>query len=272
VATASASERFEAGDIDGAIAAAIAAVRAKPSDTGARGLLCELLCFDRDLSRVDKHLDLLTDQETDLAPAISLFRQVLRGETARREVFAEGRAPDFLDPPPEHLRLSLKALAALRAGDPAEALALVGAAEEARPKPAGSVDGTAFADWRDLDDITAGVLETITPKGDYYWVPLERVVHIAFDPPKRPRDLIWRQAHIDVKDGPDAVVYVPALYAGTPDAADDGLRLGRATTWSEPGSAPVRGLGLRSYLFDETDRTIMEIGEIALDAPAGALA
>ena len=265
-----ASKAYEAGDIAGAVAAATAAVKAKPADTAARGFLCELLCFQGAIERVDKHLDLLVDQEPDLAPTLSLFRQILRGEAARREVFDEGRAPEFIGEPPAHALTALKALAALRAGDASEALSLCGEAEAARPKLSGRLDETRFADWRDLDDITAGILEVVTAKGGYYWVPLERIHHIAFDPPKRPRDLIWRQAHIDVIEGPDAVVYIPARYAGTEAHGDDGLSLARATTWVEMPGGPVRGAGLRTYLFDDTDRTIMELGEIEPDAPAPA--
>lgn len=261
-----ASKAYEAGDLDAAVAAAIAQVKAKPADTGARGFLCELLCFQGAIERVDKHLDLLVDQQPDLTPGLSLFRQILRGEAARREVFDKGRAPEFIGPPPEHVLLSLKALAALREGQAADALALVAEAEEARPKLPGRVDETRFSDWRDLDDVTAAVLEVITAKGAYYWVPLERVRHISFDPPKRPRDLIWRQAHIDMIEGPDAVVYIPARYAGTEAHGDAQLSLARATTWVEQPAGPIRGAGLRTYLFDETDRTIMEIGEIEPDA------
>jgi len=270
VTASDASKAYESGDIEGAVAAAIAAVKAKPADTAARGFLCELLCFQGAIERVDKHLDLLVDQEPDLAPGLSLFRQILRGEAARREVFEEGRAPEFIGPPPEHVLLSLKALAALRAGQPGEALELTAEAEAARPKLSGRLDETRFSDWRDLDDITAAVMEVITAKGTYYWVPLERIRHISFDPPKRPRDLIWRQAHIDMVEGPDAVVYIPCRYAGTEAQGDDQLSLARATSWVETPGGPVRGAGLRTFLFDETDRTVMEVGEIEPDLPEPA--
>ncbi len=272
MATSEATRHYEEGDIGAAIAAAIRQVKSKPADTGARGFLCELLCFDGDIGRVDKHLDVLVEQQPDLTPGLSLFRQIMRGEAARREVFDEGRIPEFIGEPPEHLTLTLKAIAALRAGDNAGAMEMIGEAAEKRPAVSGTVNGKPFSEWRDLDDLTAGHLEVITAKGSYYWVPFERIQHLAFDKPKRARDLIWRQATIDMSDGPDAVVYVPVLYAGTERAGDDALRLGRATEWSEDESVPVRGLGQRTYLFDEDDLTIMELGEIVPAVGPGAAA
>jgi len=142
VTASDASKAYEAGDIAGAVAAATAAVKARPTDTAARGFLCELLCFQGVIERVDKHLDLLVDQQPDLAPGLALFRQILRGEAARREVFDEGRAPEFVGPPPEHVLRALKALAALREGEAGEALALSAQAEEMRPAVPGRLDET----------------------------------------------------------------------------------------------------------------------------------
>lgn len=274
MAHAQASEKYRAGDLNGAIEAAIAAVKAKPTDTAARGFLCELLAFAGDYQRADKHLDLIADQDKDAASGVALVRQLLRGAMARHEVFHEGRPPELLDDPPAHLRLSLRALAALRAGDRAEAATLVEQAEAERPAVAGERDGGRFADWRDLDDVTAGILEVITSTGKYYWVPLERVAHLAFEAPRRPRDLLWRQASIQVRGGPEGVVYLPALYPGSHAAEEDGPRLGRATTWQadDAAGAPVTGLGQRTFLFDETDLPILELGTIDTDPPPTAAA
>ena len=50
---------------------------------------------------------------------------------------------------------------------------------------------------------------------------------------------------MSVRDGPDGDVYLPVLYE-TDAGADDGLRLGRGTGWSD--MAPVRGSGQRVFL------------------------
>lgn len=267
-----ASERYEAGDLEGAIAAAASAVKAAPTDTGARGFLCELLCFAGDIERADKHLDLLSDQDSAVAKGVALFRQILRGEAHRRDVFEHGRPPELLAEPPDHAQLALKALAALREGVPADAADLCAQAEAARPAVAGTHEGARFADLRDLDDVTAGLLELITSSGKYYWVPWEHVQTIRFAAPQRPRDLIWREAEIAVRGGPEGVVYIPALYPGTLRHADDAVRLGRATDWPDSGAGPVRGAGLRGYLVDDADVPIMELGTLEIAVPEGSTA
>lgn len=264
---ADASEKFRAGDLGGAIDAAVAAVKQGPTDTDARGFLSELLCFNGDVVRADKHLDLINDQDTSVATGVALFRQILRGEMARQEVFARGRPPEMLDDPPAHLSLSLKALAALREDAAGEAAELTDAAEAKRPAIDGVRDSVSFADWRDLDDLLSGVMEVITSTGKYYWVPLERIASLSLEAPTRARDLLWRKAEIVVRGGPEGVVYLPATYPGTAESGDDTLKLGRATTWIDPETGPIRGLGLRTFLFDEQDVPVMELQSLTTEPP-----
>ena len=256
------SEAYKAGKLGDAVAAALDQVRNAPTDRAKRLFLAELCCFSGDLERADKQLDVLfTPEAPDVIP-LTLFRQLLRGETARREVFTHGRVPEFLARPSESLKMRLRALIPLRENKPAEALELLAKAEDGRPVVSGTCDGTAFDDWRDLDDLTAAVLEVITANGNYYWVPLEAVELLEFHKPERARDLYWRPARLIVTDGPDGVVYVPALYFGTHAAADDAVKLGRRTDWLGGETEPYRGLGLREFLVGDSSKSILEIEKI----------
>ena len=261
-----ASELYQTGDLDGAIAAAEDTVKASPTDTTVRGLLCEFLCFAGEIDRADKHLDLIADQDSTVAAGVALFRQLLRGETWRHEVFAQGRPPELLSDPPAHLQTALKALTVLREGADRQARSLCEQVEAIRPAAAGGTrDDAQFGDLRDLDDITASVLELITSTGEYYWIPWEQVVWLQFAAPRRPRDLIWRKAEVAVRGGPEGVVYIPALYPGSASSGDDAIRLGRATDWPDPGEGPMRGVGQRTLLFDETDIPFLELRDITFD-------
>ncbi len=114
---------------------------------------------------------------------------------------------------------------------------------------------------RDLDDRTAGFFEVLTSTGKYFWIPTEQVASIEFRPPKRPRDLLWRRAHMIVRDGPDGEVFLPTIYAGAEDAPDS-VRLGRSTDWREGDEGLVEGVGLRMFLIGDEGRTIMDIGTL----------
>lgn len=255
-------EHFKTGNLTAAIAGMTQEVKRRPTDVQARSFLAELLCFTGDFDRVDKQLEIVADQDSTRAIAVAQFRQILRAEMARRQTFEDGRLPQFLAPPPPHVEKALRALAALRAGNGPEAVALLAEAEAARPATPGLCDGQRFEDFRDADDVTAGLIEVLTVTGHYHWIPLTEVVEIAFQPPRRPRDLLWRRARLSVRSGPDGEVFLPALYPTAPPDGDDAARLGHATLWSTPADGPARGIGQRLFLADERDVAITEIGTL----------
>ena len=169
-------------------------MRTAPADRGKRMFLAELFCFAGDLERADKQLDVLFAPDAPELMVIALFRQLLRGETTRREVFGQGRLPEFVAQPSDGVKLCLEATIRVRENKPTEAAELLAKAETTRPAITGTCDGTVFDDFRDLDDVLAPVLEVITANGNYYWVPLDTVELLEFHKPERSRDLYWRAA------------------------------------------------------------------------------
>ena len=195
--------------------------------------------------------------------AVAVLRQLVRAELSRREFYQQGRLPEFLDQPPPHIRLALEASIAIREGNSGEAAAKLEEAERLRPRLPGISDGKPLDDFRDVDDLTASFFEVFTSSGKYYWIPNERVELIEFAAPERPRDLLWRRAHMVVAGGPDGEVAIPAIYYGSHADADDAVKLGRADSVAGADGAPVRGFGQRLFLMGEEARSILEIKEIA---------
>jgi len=267
MSTMTAGQAFRAGDIPAAIAAATAAVKAAPTDPGARWLLAEMLAFDGNLDRADKVLEGAALREP--SPPVLEFRRLLRGEVARRQCFAEGRLPRFQGgAPTPALEASLRACVLLRAGDAAGAAQAAAEAEGLRPRAPGCRDaGGNFDDLRDGDDVFAPLIEAITLAGDYMWIPVERLRRLAAEPPRRPRDLLWTRCAVETQDGTEGVIYLPCLYPWSAgEGVDAALRLGRATDWIEPGDAagPVRGLGQRLLLLGEEAVPLPELGGVTL--------
>lgn len=258
-----ARDLFQAGKLTEAIETLSAHVRSKPLDLEARGLLADLLCLAGVPQRADAQLDAISHQDPQLAVPVALIRQLVRAETWRQDFHAEGRVPELLDSPPGHLRLHLEASVLIREGKPAEAAAKLAEAEEMRPHVAGEADGRRFDDFRDADDLTASFFEVLTSTGKYFWIPIEQVETVDFQPPSRPRDLLWRQAHMVVEGGPDGEVYLPAIYALPGAAWSDADRLGRATDWSGGDGTPVRGIGQRTFLAGEEALPILAITSLS---------
>ena len=250
---------LRAGKLADAIAAANAAVKQAPTDLGARVLLAELLLFSGNLERADTILDAASQIDPSALIVVSEFRQLLRAETARRQLYRDGRVPEFLGDPEPTERASLAAFVSLRAGDMANAKAMADEAETLRPRAPGTAGGTVFDDFRDADDMLPGFIETLTTTGKYYWIPLSRIESMVFHPPKRPRDLAWRRCSMSVINGPDGDVYIPVTYFAEAEATDDAHRLGRATSWSEDTASPVRGSGQRIFLLGEEAVGIMDL-------------
>lgn len=261
----SAKDYFETGDLAAAIQAQNDEVKRNPADVARRGFLAELLTFTGQLERADKMLDVLDKQAPEAAVGIAAFRQLVRGEQARQQVFTEGRVPEFLGEPPPHLQLYLQSLVLLREGKPGEATRVLAEAEEARPKPKGVCNGKPFDDFRDIDDVMAGLFEVITSTGKYYWVPIDRVELLELPKPERARDLGWRRAHMIVADGTDGEVFLPAIYPAADAQLDDRARLGRFTDWTGGDGMPVRGIGQRTFLVGEESLPILEIEKIEFE-------
>lgn len=255
---------FHAGKLDDAVAAAQAALRKAPTDINARVLLGELLAFTGNLERADVVLDAASAIDPSTALVVAEFRQLIRADMARRQLFRDGRVPEFLTDPTETQRLQLAALVALRGGDVAEAMRQAEAAETARPRTPGKHGDTAFDDMRDADDLLAGSFEVLTTTGKYFWIPTERVQTLEFHAPKRPRDLLWRRASMSVEAGPDGEVYLPAVYVAD-DPMSDSLRLGRETDWRQADGGPVRGVGQRLFVVGEDAVPMMDLGNLRFD-------
>ena len=258
---------FRQGKLLEAIATAGRAVKAAPQLAEARILLAELLLFEGDRERTDAVLEAAAAVDPQAALAVGEFRQLLRAEMQRRQVLNEGRPPDFIGGPTPSQRHLLAALAALREGDPAAAVAAAAAAEAVRPHVPGTIrldgdaDGSpaAFDDFRDADDLCSGAIDVLTTTGRYFWIAPERIASMTLHPPKRLRDLVWRRCTMLVREGPDGEVYIPALYDMGP-SVEPGLRLGRATEWS--ADAPVRGSGQRMFLVGEEAVPIQRLCEL----------
>lgn len=265
-----ASELLQAGQLAAATEAAVAAVKQSPTEMGRRFLLAELLCFQGEWERADKQLETLMQQADESALRVMLFRQLLRAETARRQFYTEGRLPEFVAEVSPSLRLHLDASIALREGKPTEAMELLEQAENQRPRVTGKRGDQSFDDLRDVDDMNAGYFEVLTSNGKYYWIPTERIESMEFEKPQRPIDLIWRCVHLNVTDGPEGNVYLPALYVDTPGQPDEQLRLGRGTEWIGGDGSPARGIGQRIYLIGDEAIPIMQLDKIEFVTSADA--
>lgn len=264
-----AGEALRAGDVAGALAAATAAVKAAPTNADARWLMAELLLITGEADRADRMLDAAALHEPN--PAVLEFRKLLRAEVLRSQVLRDGRAPKYQgDDATPAQKAAMRARMLVRLGDVDGANAAAAEVEALREPAPGHLEDAEggkvpFDDLRDADDLLAAELEVLTTAGDHILVPVSRVRSLSFDAPRRPRDLIWRRCAIDLKDGTEGVVYLPALYLGAAAETDNALLLGRATEWTDPADGPVRGRGQRMMLVGEQMLPFTSLSTVVFD-------
>jgi type VI secretion system protein ImpE len=256
-----ASELYKAGKLKEAIDVQIQEVKAHPADHGKRTFLFELLAFAGELDRARKQIDAINFGEAERDVATLAYRKVLDAEVLRRRLFSEGLQPQFLAPPPEHLTLRLDAVNRLREGRKTEAAEILAKAQAATPAVQGVLNDKPFTLLRDADDLFSGILEVMS-QGSYFWLPLEQIDSLALKAPKFPRDLLWVAGKLAVQDGPAGDVFLPALYPGSHEHPDDQVKLGRSNDWKGAEGEPVLGAGLRTFLVDDADTTLLQWREL----------
>jgi type VI secretion system protein ImpE len=260
-----AKELLDAGHLSAAIEQLNQEVRSRPTDSHLRTFLFELLCFAGDYARAERQLDVLAQQEATTEVGVQVYRNVLIAERARRRLFSEGLCPNFLFDPPPYVHLHLGALNCLREGNSTAAAALLAESISSRQHLNGRVDGQLFRDFRDADDLIAPFLEVIV-HNTYVWLPFAQINHLTISIPKRLRDLLWIPATLESHHGPVGAVFLPVLYAGSSEHADDQVKLGRMTDWQAVADGLALGVGQHLFFIDDQDRGLLEVREIEFAA------
>ena len=259
-------ELFQAGKLADAVQVATDGVRNNPVDVAARSMLCEMLCFSGDLERADKQLEAAMQIDADSAVGVSLIRHLIRSETSRREVFEQGRVPEFLTQPTAAQQLRLKALVALIAKDGNAVAQYIAEAEELENEVSGKCDGKPFSGMRDLDDLLGPNVEIFTATGQYYWLAAEQILSLEFSAIEYLTNMLWRSAQVITVGDVTGRVHVPALYHDSHSSSDDRIRIGRATDWvQENEDGPAFGRGQREWLLGEDVVAITQVTEITFD-------
>jgi type VI secretion system protein ImpE len=266
-----ATELFQAGKLADATAAQIAKVKANPTDNRARLFLFELFLFAGDLDRAKKQLEAVQYDKPEQLATVAGFREALDAEAKRRAVFAGTVDPNSLSTPPEHVRLRLAAVKALAAGNGAEGRELLDQAAAVTPVVMAAVNDGPPAPLADADGLFGPVLEVFGSGGAYAWVPLETVESLTFHAPATPRHIAWRPAHLVTRDGMDGEVQVLGLYPNTHLSADEELKTGRATDWTDDPNVS-RAVGGRAFESGGITVPLVQLKSIAipLSPAAGA--
>jgi type VI secretion system protein ImpE len=260
-----AEEYVRAGRLDEALAELQAQVRKQPADPRPRVFLFQLLAVLGQWERALTQLDVLGDLDPTTIAMVQTYREVIRCEMLRAQVFAGSRTPLLFGKPSEWMALLVQALKLGCDEKFEEATDLRDRAFASAPSKSGRIDGQPFQWISDGDSRLGPTLEAVV-NGRYYWIPFQRLREIRIDRPTDLRDLVWMPAHLTLVNGGKTVALIPARYPGSERAGDIPLAMGRATRWIERPGGHCEGLGQRQLATDEGEYPLMEVRVIEFDA------
>jgi type VI secretion system protein ImpE len=225
---------FQAGKLDEAVAALSAELRDNPTDAKRRTFLFELLCFQGQYDRAEKHLQVLASGGPEAQMGATLYLSALHAERIRQQLFETQEYPPV--------------------------------AEDAVGRK-GTLNGQAFESFEDSDPRIGPRLELFAA-GAYLWIPLEHIESIEVEKPTRLRDLLWIPAMVrtgaSFRETELGEVLLPVLAPFSYRDSDDMVRLGRATGWDEVNGVNVP-FGQRLFCVDGEDIPILEIRKVEFE-------
>lgn len=256
---------FTSADPIGHLKALQDQIRKEPQRADLRIFLFQTYCLTGEWGKAANQLNAIEELDKEAESLVKTYREAVRCEVYRREVFSGLRVPLILGDPPGWVALMLEALKLDTAGNHAAAAAMrVQALDSAPPSP-GSANGEAFEWFADADSRLGPLLEMII-NGKYYWVPFQRLERLEMDPPADLRDFVWTAATVTLANGGTNVALIPTRYPGTESSEDNDLRLARATRWIELAPDSFAGVGQRMFAAGDTDIALLDLRDLRFES------
>ena len=258
---AQAEDSFRAGDLEGCLQELQAEIRQNSADPKRRIFLAQLLMLMGRWDRAVTQLNVVGEMDTAALPMARAYRAAIECELVRGQVFSGKRSPLIFGDPQPWIALMISALRLDGDQQYAAAGAMRAQALEDAPAIGGSVNGEPFEWIADAETRLGPVFEVLL-NGNYYWVPMHRVLKISIEPPSDARDLIWVPAQFTWTNQGEALGFIPARYPGSESSSDDLVRLARKTEWNEVAPEVFFGIGQRLIATDASEYGVLEVREI----------
>ena len=258
-----AEQAVREGDLDAALTHLQNQVRQEPAKADLRVFLFQLLSVMGQWERAMTQLNVAADLDAGSLAMAQMYREAIKCEVLRAEVFAGKKSPMIFGEPEQWLAMFIEALLVGNTLRAAEAQSLRSRALEAAPPTSGTLDGQKFEWIADADMRLGPVCEAVI-NGRYYWVPFSRLSRLDLEAPADLRDVVWMPAHFQFANGGETVGVIPTRYPGSEGSDDAQICLGRKTHWVEGPPEVFSGLGQRVLTTDSGDHALMDIRTILI--------
>lgn len=256
-----AEQYLKEGNLSDALTQLQNQVKKDPANAKLRTFLFQILVVLGEWDRALTQLSVAGDLDAETMPMVQTYREALRCEVLRKEIFAGLKTPLIFGEPQQWIALLQQALKLTAQQQYTDAKDLRDQAFELAPSTAGTINGEAF-DWiADADGRLGPMLEAIV-NGQYYWIPFSQIRSIQIEEPADLRDVVWMPAHFVWLNGGEAVGLVPTRYPDSENYQDATIKLARKTEWLEPDQGLFIGLGQRLLSTNHSDYALMDVREI----------
>jgi type VI secretion system protein ImpE len=264
-----AEQAVKAGDLQTALRLLQDQIRQQPARSDLRVFLFQLLSVMGQWERALTQLNVAAELDAKALAMAQMYREAIRCELLRADVFAGKTSPVVFGQPEEWLALLIESMLVHGRARASDARTLRERAFEAAPPSTGSLDGQPFQWIADADMRLGPVCEAVI-NGKYYWIPFERLARIDLEAPVDLRDVVWMPAHFQFANGGDAVGVIPTRYPGSERADEAALSLARKTVWQEDAPDVYCGVGQRILATDSGEHPIMDVRTIVVGDGAEA--
>ena len=264
-----AEQSLKDGDLQGALGQLQEQVRKEPANASYRVFLFQLLSVTGEWGRALTQLDVAGDLDAGTLAMVQTYREALRCEVLRADVFAGKLSPLVFGDPDQGTALVLEALKLSAGNEHVLAQQLIDKAYEVIPTTSGAINDEPFEWIADADSRIGPYLEAIV-NGQYYWIPFHRISRIQVDEPEDLRDMVWMPAHFTWANQGEAVGLIPARYPGSETSEDPFVRLTRKTEWLDMGEDVYHGLGQRVLATDAGEYSLLDVRDIVLHSSDSA--
>jgi type VI secretion system protein ImpE len=262
--TIQAEQSLRDGNLSQALAQLQDQVRSHPAQADYRVFLFQLLAVLGEWQRALTQLDVAADLDASTLAMVQTYREAVRCELYRKEVFTGKRSPLLFGEPEPWVALVLQALGLSSEGQQAKAQELRAQAYDTVELVSGTVDGQPFEWIADADTRLGPMLEAIV-NGNYYWIPFQRIQHIQLEAPEDLRDLVWAPAQFTWSNGGQTVGLIPTRYPESDTNEDAQILMSHRTEWLDRGDEEFIGLGQRIFATDSNEYPLLDVREIVLD-------
>lgn len=182
------------------------------------------------------------------------------------QVLSGDRTPSCFGDPSEWLAYYVQAFDAFKANNIEGAFKLINEGAELAPEISGTIDGEHTFNWLSDGDVRFGPAFEIMLNGGYYWLPIENIKKLEFEPVEDLRDLVWRPVNLTLSNNGQLIGFVPVRYPIQADT-NDTQRLARICDWQEPIENFYIGHGQRIIITDQGEYPLLDITTIEFTQP-----